>query len=157
MAVAGAKIIGIQQIEQALIEAFEQWTEVDINANFWEEQFTTAKWDYDGTTTRANPSAFIKDASSPRDIYDYGELYDSGVKSYKFESSANTASASWHWDATNRSGQEYAWYVHEGEGTNTTARGFTDKVSDMKFSFLDDIGKALLSRVQTKLSALNAN
>jgi hypothetical protein len=148
MAVTGARIIGIEQIEKALIQAFEQWTETDINANFWEEQFTTTKWNYDGTTTRANPRAFIREASSPR---------ESGVKSYKFESSVNAASASWHWDATNRSGQEYAWYVHEGEGTNTTARGFTDKVSDMKFSFRDNIGKALLSRVQTELSALNAN
>jgi hypothetical protein len=94
---------------------------------------------------------------SPRDIYDLGNLYDSGVNSYKYQSSATGASANWHWDAKNRSGEEYAWYVHEGKGTNYPyPRRFTDDIS-FKFSFRRPVGKALQSRVQTALNALNAN
>jgi hypothetical protein len=89
----------------------------------------------------------------------YGELYESGVKSYKY-------AVDLKWQPALRGtgtqliglAREYAWYVHEGTRNKyATARGFTDDVSDMKFSFSDNIGKALLSRVQTALSALNAN
>ena len=161
MPAINARIIGAKQIEQALINAFEDWTREDINGKFWEKEFKRADWEYAGTTTRENPAAFIKDAGGLRDIYDYGELMDSGIKSYKYQSSPNGASANWHWDAKNRgkTPEEYAYYVHEGEGTNQTARGFTDRVSDAKFSFMDadGIGADLEIRVQTALNALNAN
>ena len=159
MAAIGAKIIGIKQIEQAIIDAFEDWTRDDINGRFWEKEFKRSDWKYDGTTIRENPQAFIKEAGELRDIYDYGNLMESGIESYKYQSSSNGASASWHWDAKNRSGEEYAYYVHEGEYTNQTARPFTDRVSDAKFSFResDGIGRDLEARVQTALTALNAN
>jgi hypothetical protein len=148
---------GMKQIEQALLNAFEDWTSDEINGQFWEQEFKRPDWQYDGTTTRENPAAFIKEAGTLRDIYDYGFLMKSGIKSYNYQSYPNGASANWHWDAKNRSGKEYAYYVHEGEYTNQTARPFTDKVSDAKFSFMSDIGLNLLDRVQAKLTALNAH
>jgi hypothetical protein len=94
-----------------------------------------------------------------RDIYDLGKLYESGIKSYNFTAGTGGAEANWHWDAKNnaKTPEEYAWYVHEGRGSNIRARKFTDQVSDAKFSFMSDIGLNLLDRVQAKLTALNAN
>lgn len=153
MATIGARIIGGDGIENALIKAFQQWTKEDINEAFWEDQFKEAKWKHGPLTVRANG----EQVGSPRDIYDLGDLYESGVKSYDFQSSRNGATALWHWDAKNRSGKEYAWYVHEGLGTNEPyERRFTDDVSDMAFSFRKPIGKALLSRVSVALAGLNA-
>ena len=159
MPAINARITGAKQIEQALINAFEDWTKDDINGKFWEKEFKRVDWKYDGTTTRENPAAFIKEARELRDIYDYGELMNSGIESYSYQSSPQGASANWHWDAKNRSGEEYAHYVHEGEGTNRSARGFTDRVSDAKFSFMDadGIGADLEIRVQAALNALHAN
>jgi hypothetical protein len=149
-----AQITGTERIEKALLGAFERWTKVDINYTFWGDQFKNAKWDHSPLTIRANGEP----VGSPRDIYDLGDLYRSGIRSYQYQSSSDGSVASWHWDAKNRSGQEYAWYVHEGEGTNEPyERRFTDDVSDMAFSFRKPIGKALLLRVQASLTGLNAN
>ena len=154
MAVTGARIIGGEDLEKALARAFQAWTEEDINDAFWDDQFKDEKWKHSPLTVRKNGET----VGSPRDIYDLGELYQSGVDSYKYESSSQAAEARWHWDAKNSSGKEYAIYVHEGWGTNDPyARRFTDDVSDMAFSFRKPIGKALLSRIQTALNALNAN
>jgi len=160
MAIAGARIIGAKQIEQALLQAFEQWTKEDINNRFWESEFRRTDWPYESTnegpTIRKNPTAFIKEAGNPRDIYDYGDLMESGIKSYKYESSTYGGVARWHWDATNNKGDEYAFYVHEGT-RRTDGRPFTDRISDAKFSFRLPVGKALLSRVSIALAGLNAN
>jgi hypothetical protein len=88
-----------------------------------------------------------------------GKLYESGIKSYNFTAGTGGAEANWHWDAKNnaKTPEEYAWYVHEGRGSNVRGRPFTDQVSDAKFSFMGDIGLNLLDRVQAKLTALNAN
>jgi hypothetical protein len=154
MAAIGARIIGGDDIERALARAFEEWTKEDINDAFWEDQFKEEKWKHGPLTIRKNGET----VGSPRDIYDLGELYQSGVNSYKYKSSPQAAEAHWHWDAQNSSGKEYAIYVHEGWGTNDPyARPFTDDVSDMAFSLRKPIGKALLSRIQTALTALNAN
>ena len=153
MAIVSAKIIGIKRIEQALIDAFEDWTKENINGAFWDDQFKDDKWKHSPLTERRNGDT----VGSPRDIYDLGELYDSGIRSYKYESSVDGATASWHWDAKNSSGEEYAWYVHEGKGTNFPyARRFTDDLS-FAFSFRRPVGKALQTRVQAALTALNAN
>ena len=155
MAVVSTKIIGIERIEQAILQAFEDWTKEEINGKHWDSQFGDKKWEYEAVTFRKN-----RETVGPglRDIYDLGKLYESGIKSYKFTSGANGAEANWHWDAKNSSGKEYAIYVHEGWGTNNPYdRRFTDDVSDMAFSFEKPIGKALLLRVQTALTALNAN
>lgn len=154
MAVAGARIIGGENFEKALIKAFQTWTKEDINEAFWDDQFKEEKWDHSPLTIRKNG----EEVGSPRDIYDLGNLYKSGVDSYNFQASTSAAEANWGWNAKNRSGKEYAMYVHEGTGTNASyPRAFTDDVSDMAFSFSKPIGRALLSRVQAALTALNAN
>lgn len=148
-----ASIIGGKQIERALIDAFKNWTEQDINDAFWDDQFRQDKWDHSLLTERKNGDT----VGSPRDIYDLGELYNSGKKSYNFTSSTNGAIARWYWDATNSSGKEYAMYVHEGTGTNAGyPRGFTDDLS-IAFSFRKPVAKAFVLRVQAELTAINAN
>jgi hypothetical protein len=152
-----ASIIGIGNIEAALLKAFEEWTEQDINQDFWKTQFEAAKWEYSGTTIRRSPNALIKEAGpGKRDIYDYGKLYGSGQESYKIEKADNGSIVHWHWDATNSSEQEYALYVHDGRGSNRTPRGFTDDLS-IAFSFRRKIGKAFEARVQIELDAMHAN
>jgi hypothetical protein len=146
-----AKILNQQLIEKALLDAFETWASSDINDAHWDDQFRDpGKWRYDNTTERKNGET----VGSPRDIYDLGELYESGVRSYKFERKANGAEATWHWDATNSSGEQYAWYVHEGIGSNVTARPFTDDISIPSSFFRKAPGKALILRTQEALSRL---
>ncbi|NBR23479.1 MAG: hypothetical protein EBU08_06840 [Micrococcales bacterium] len=148
-----ASFDGINQIEQALAKAFENWTEQDINDAFWDDQFKEDKWDHSPSTTRRNGDT----VGSPRDIYDLGALYESGKQSYKLTNSAGNLTARWHWDAKNNSGKEYAEYVHEGTGTNAGyPRKFTDDLS-IAFSFRKPVAKAFVLRVQAELNALNAN
>jgi hypothetical protein len=156
MAVISAKIIGIERIEQAILQAFEDWTKEEINEKHWDSQFGDKKWEYEAVTFRKNRETVGPEL---RDIYDLGKLYESGIKSYTFTAGTGGGEANWHWDAKNnaKTPEEYAWYVHEGRGSNIRARKFTDQVSDAKFSFMSDIGLNLLDRVQTKLTALNAN
>jgi hypothetical protein len=146
-----AKILNQNLIEKALLDAFETWASEDINDGHWDDQFQDmAKWRYDNITERKNKET----VGSPRDIYDLGELYESGIRSYKFEKNANGAEANWHWDAKNSSGEEYAWYVHEGIGTNVTARPFTDDIAIPSSFFRKAPGKALMLRTQQALSRL---
>ena len=153
MPAINARFFGGKDIERALVNAFEEWTREDVNGAFWDDQFKEEKWRHSAYTERKNGDP----VGSPRDIYDLGNLYDSGVNSYKYQSSPDGASANWHWDAKNRSGEEYAWYVHNGQGTNYPyPRRFTDDIS-FKFSFRRPVGVALQLRVQTALNALNAN
>lgn len=149
-----AKLINTQGIEEALVTAFSQWATEDINDTHWREQFTEARWDYDGKTRRKNPKAPIRDADSPRDIYDFGRLYKSGVDSFALVSDGAVVNASWHWDAKNSSGREYASYVHNGTGTNRTAREFTDDISIPSSFFLKKPGMALKNRITDALSRL---
>ena len=156
MAVISAKIIGIERIEQAILQAFEDWTKEEINEKHWDSQFGDKKWEYEAVTFRKN-----RETVGPglRDIYDLGKLYESGIKSYTFTAGTGGAEANWHWDAKNnaKAPKEYAEYVHEGTGSNIRGRPFTDQVSDAKFTFMSDVGLNLLDRVQARLTALNAN
>jgi hypothetical protein len=124
--IVGAKIVGGELLTQTLQAAFEAWAEEDVNGKYWTEQFKTEVWGYPGPTTRESPNALVRDASSPRDIYDYGRLYDSGVDSFKITSSPSEVVASWDWDARNSTGNLYAYYVHEGKGGNLAPRRWTD-------------------------------
>lgn len=146
-----AKIIGQALIERALVNAFEQWANEDVNDKHWKYQFQDRLWTYPNVTTRKNTDVV---GPGPRDIYDLGNLYESGVNSFRLESSPNGAVASWHWDAKNSSGEEYAWYVHEGEGTNIAARKFTDDISIEASFFLKTPGMNLLGRVKQHLKTL---
>jgi len=146
-----AKIINQQLIEQALVAAFEDWASEDINKTHWDQQFKdSSRWRYEGETTRRNRQV----VTSPRDIYDLGSLYESGVESFRLIKNAKGPEAKWHWNAINSSGNEYAWYVHEGLGTNATARPFTDDVSIASSFFRRAPGIAFADRVRQSLSRL---
>jgi len=149
-----AKLINAESIEKVLIKAFEQWAKDDINEQHWKEQFIDREWPYDGETKRENPRAFIREADSPRDIYDWGRLYQSGIDSFQLEVNGGLLRASWHWDAKNSSGQEYAWYVHYGKGTNATARPFTDDIAIPSSFFFKDPGLALQRRIFIAIGSL---
>jgi hypothetical protein len=151
MAIVNATVINAKAIEEALVKAFETWVEEDINDAHWSDQFQDDQWDYDGETQRKNGQV----VTSPRDIYDLGLLYQSGVESFTTFRDGNGASANWHWDATNGSGKEYAWYVHEGLGTNRTARPFTDDISIPSSFFRKAPGMALIARAQAALDKIS--
>jgi hypothetical protein len=147
---AVARIVNQKLIEEALLNAFDKWAKEDINEAHWDDQFKDmGRWSWDGETRRKNGEV----VDSPRDIYDLGDLYESGVKSFKLNRTSNGTEASWHWDATNSSGEEYAWYVHEGTDT-MKGRPFTDDISMPSSFFRKGPGKALLRQVQDALSLL---
>lgn len=125
MTIVSAKFINQRAIENALLRAFQQWAEEDVDDQYMANQFLDpGRWRYDapqeGTERKSGEVVF-----SPRDIYDLGNLYRSGKESFTI---ANNM-ASWTWDAVNEQGGAYAWYVHEGIGTNTTPRPWTDDIS----------------------------
>ena len=143
-----ARIIGARNIERALLEAFQQWTEQDVNERYWRDQFEEL-WIYPGPPTirKEKPPA-----GNPRDILDTEALYESGVESYRYQVGPNGAQANWHWGAKNTSGQEYAWYVHEGRGPySRKARPWTDELgSDWLFKG-SIIERKLMQRIDEHL------
>jgi hypothetical protein len=153
LVIVGASLLNTKTLEGKLLQAFEEWTEKDVNEDYWEEQFIFKDWPYRGATKRKNPGAFIEDAGDPRDIIDYGDLYRSGVKSYSFSMGTSDASASWNWDAENSSGKPYARYVHEGEGTNITARPWTDELYYPQKFETSDVRLALVRRIKAVMGS----
>lgn len=140
-----------QVIADALSKAFALWAAEDINETHWKQQFQEmSRWDYDGETRREN-GAYVE---SPRDIYDLGHLYQSGVDSFTLQDNGGLITARWHWDAKNASGREYARYVHDGTGTNKTARPFTDDVSLVSSFFLNAPGVAFRLRIKQAIASL---
>jgi hypothetical protein len=140
-----------QAITNSLVNAFALWASEDINEAHWDDQFKEmSRWDYDNETRRKNGEV----VNSPRDIYDLGELYQSGVDSFVIEKGGGIIAAKWHWDAKNTSGEEYARRVHDGTGTNRTARPFTDDISIASSFFLKAPGMALRLRIQQAIQSL---
>tara|TARA_R110000868_G_scaffold271158_1_gene530623 strand:+ start:258 stop:713 length:456 start_codon:yes stop_codon:yes gene_type:complete len=140
-----------QVIADSLIKAFALWASEDINESHWDDQFKNMSlWDYDNETRRKNGEV----VSSPRDIYDLGKLYQSGVDSFALQSGGGLITAKWHWDAKNASGREYAGYVHDGTGTNRTARPFTDDISIASSFFLKAPGMAFRLRIKEAVESL---
>jgi hypothetical protein len=153
--IVSAKFNNSARLEQALVAAFKKWAKEDINEAHWDDQFKNmGRWKYDNETRRKNGEVILP---GKRDIYDYGLLYESGVESFKINESPSVVEASWHWDAKNSSGEEYAWYVHYGKGTNVTARPFTDDISIPSSFFRKAPGKALVRRIGAELKVLNGN
>jgi hypothetical protein len=151
MAIIGAKLINPESIENALIAAFEIWAKEDINEAHWDDQFRDmSRWKYDNETKRKNGEV----VNSPRDIYDLGDLYISGIKSFHTEKNNNAITAYWHWNATNQSGGEYAIYVHEGLGTNVEARPFTDDIAFAPTFFMKAPGRAFKLQVKQAMAKL---
>lgn len=146
--ITGGSFSNPERLVAKLVEAFKDWTEQDINGAYWDDQFREmGRWQYDGETRRKNGET----VSSPRDIYDLGALYESGINSYNFTLSANVAVANWNWNATNGSGRYYAYYVHEGEGTNRTGRPWTDELAVAAKFDNSAPQKALLRRIKAAL------
>jgi hypothetical protein len=150
-----ARLFNRNSIEIALVKAFELWAEEDINDKFFSEQFIDREWPYPGPATIRKARGM---AGDPRDIYDTGKLFKSGQNSFTLKSGPNLASASWYWDATNASGGEYAFYVHEGKGPySRVPRKWTDDlVIPAKFAQSDAI-KDLSARISIELAGLHGN
>lgn len=150
----GAKIVGMRNIERALQKAFETWAEEDIDDEYMAQKFLDpGEWEYD----YPNPPGYTERKSgevvrSPRNIRDLGDLYKSGKESFKVEGFF----ASWTWDAVNSQGGAYAYYVHEGIGTNGTPRPWTDDIS-IPARFDAGVEKRqLISRIEYEFGKLNA-
>jgi len=147
--ITGGSFRNPERLTNALAQAFQAWAEDDINGAYWDDQFRDmGLWQYDRETRRKNGEI----VGSPRDIYDTGALYESGIESLRINSSSNEISANWNWNARNSSGQAYARYVHEGEGTNYgNPRPWTDElVFPQKFDN-SVVKKALLNKIKTAL------
>lgn len=147
-----AKFYNMGPVEAALIQAFQEWAEEDIDDAYMAQKFLDpGEWEYD----YPNPPGFTERKSgeivrSPRNIFDTGELYRSGRESFTLEG----PSASWTWDARNGQGMPYAMYVHEGIGTNMSPRRWTDDIS-IAANFESGLEKRqLLDRINKKFATL---
>jgi hypothetical protein len=145
--IVGAKIVGMKILEAKLQAAFETWARFEVN-DYFRDQFLTEKWDYPGVTFRKNGETV---GPGPRDIYDLGELYKSGVKSFVTTDDTNGVTASWDWDAKNSSEKLYAYYVHEGQGTNVAPRRWTDALASPSVFLSSNLSKSLKARITTAL------
>ena len=146
-----ARIVGGESLEKALLRAFEDWTEEDVNDRYWRERFEK-KYKYPGAiTVRKNGER----AGDPRNILDTEALYESGVDSYDYEKGEFEALATWHWNAKNSSGIEYAWYVHEGEGPySREPRRWTDEFQSDYLFETSNIKGELMDRMATELAKI---
>lgn len=144
-----ARIIGAKALEKALLSAFQQWTEEDVNGEYWRDKFEE-KYKYDGPPTLRKNGEI---ARNPRNILDTEALYESGVNSYRYSTNANGAEADWYWDAKNSSGEEYAWYVHEGQGPySREPRAWTDELASEFLFEGSDIKAILMNRIDRSLN-----
>jgi len=142
--IVGGTIINAAALEAKLTKAFETWSRFDIN-DYFRGQFLEPKWDYPGETKRKNGELV---GPEPRDIYDLGNLYKSGRDSLKIEPGKIDVTASWNWDAKNKSGDSYAWYVHEGLSTNLEPRQWTDIFQQRDLFESSNVSRALSSRIR---------
>ena len=148
--VAGASLFKPEELEAQLVNAFEQWADEDLNDEYMSEQFLTSKWSYDTDTIRKNGRRV---GPEPRDIYDLGNLFRSGQRSFQIRRSATEVVASWHWNATNSSGEEYAWFIHEGEGPHSLEpRRRTDEIAVPYLFYSSPTKRALEANITLKMS-----
>lgn len=148
--IAGARLVNTKELEQQLAEAFAEWLEDDVNGEYMSEEFLMDKWPYPPPSTLRQNGEI---AGSPRNIYDTGELFRSGQESFAIVRSNSSVEGKWHWDARNNSGEEYAWYVHEGRGPHSrAARPWTDEIAEPYLFEGSDIKRELERRITAKLS-----
>lgn len=145
--IVGGDFVNPDVLVKKLSKAFETWSRFDVNDHFRNE-FLEEKWEYDGETKRKNGDV----VESPRDIFDLGELYRSGRDSFSISQGGMDITASWDWDAKNSSGRGYAWYVHEGLGTNLTPRQWTDAFQQQDLFNSSQVSKDLKMRIRTALN-----
>jgi len=150
MIVVGATLVNSRQLEAQLAAAFTEWVDKEVNDDFMSEQFQTNKWDYPRRTVRKNGQQV---GPGRRDIYDLGNLYRSGQRSFRINKGSAEIVASWHWNATNSSGDEYAWYVHEGKGPHSIEpRPWTDEVAVPALFSRSPLKRALEANITLKMS-----
>ena len=150
LVVAGASLHNSKSLETQLIAAFTDWVEKEVNNDYMKEQFRTDIWPYDAVTRRKNGALVGR---GKRDIYDLGNLYRSGQRSFQVNSGPSEVTASWHWDAKNSSGDEYAWYVHEGQGPHSIEpRRWTDELAVPSLFARSPLKKALEANITLKMS-----
>ena len=145
--IVGGELINPGNIEKQLIKAFETWTRFDVN-DYFRNQFLEDKWNYDGETERKSGEV----VTSPRNIFDLGDLYRSGRDSFSISQGGVDITASWDWDAKNSSGRGYAWYVHEGLSTNLSPRQWTDVFQQKDLFSSSQVSKELKMRIRTALN-----
>ncbi len=144
-----ARMVGGESWERALLIAFQKWTEKDVNEQYWREKFED-EYKYEGPITirKKKPPA-----GNPRDILDTEELYKSGVKSYDYSADGDGARADWHWDAENSSDEQYAWFVHEGQGPHSREpRRWTDELASEYLFEGSEIERRLLNRIEKEIN-----
>ncbi len=144
--IVGGEFINPRAIEAKLVKAFETWTRFDVN-DYFRDQFLEDKWLYDGETVRKSGET----ATSPRNIFDLGDLYRSGRDSFSISQGGVDITASWDWDAKNSSGRAYAWYVHEGLSTNLAPRQWTDIFQQQDLFDRSQVSKELKMRIRNAL------
>jgi len=150
-AIVSAKIVNAKDLEQQLATAFKQWLEEDVNDEYMSEQFQTSKWAYPPPSTERKNGTI---AVNPRDIFDTGELFRSGQESFSISQNSSSIEGKWHWNATNSSGEEYAWFVHEGQGPHSRApRPWTDEISYGYLFETSDVKRDLEIRVTRAFNA----
>lgn len=142
--IVGGQFINPENIVNKLEQAFRVWATEDLDDGFFEEQFKDDKWQYPGYTRRKSGES----AGTVRNIYDLGELYQSGKDSFKITQGTSDITASWNWDAKNSSGNAYALYVHEGIGTNLEPRPWTDDIYVPAKFQASVVSKALKRRIR---------
>jgi hypothetical protein len=145
--IVGAKITGGAFWEQKLQAAFEAWSRFEVNDHF-RDQFNNETWDYGAVTFRKSGQTV---GPEPRDIYDLGDLYRSGRDSFTITTGGSDVTASWDWDAKNTSGKPYAYYVHEGKGTNIEPRQWTDPLVSPDLFLASDLSESLKKRIASAL------
>lgn len=145
--IVGGAVINAKVLEQKLVAAFETWAKEDLDDGYFEDQFKEDKWDYPGYTRRKSGES----AGTLRNIYDLGELYNSGKETFQITQGTNDITASWNWNAKNSSGRAYAIYVHEGIGTNLEARPWTDDLYYPQKFAKSSVRLALKARIKTAL------
>lgn len=146
--IVGGKLINGRAIEQKLMAAFETWAKEDLDDGYFEDQFKDDKWTYPGFTRRKSGES----AGTIRNIYDLGNLYQSGKESFRITIGTNDITASWNWDAKNSSGNAYALYVHEGLSSNLEPRRWTEDLYVPSKFQASVVSKALRRRIQALLA-----
>jgi hypothetical protein len=140
-----AQLVNGKAIENALVKAFEDWAREDVNDAHWDDQFRDMdQWDWPNETVRRNRQV----VDSPRDIYDLGDLYKSGVESFMLTTTRNAATASWQWN-------EYGYYVHYGTRF-MPGREFTSDISIAASFLRKPVGKAFMLRLHEAFGSISA-
>ncbi len=145
--IVGGQFVNPDAVVNKLVKAFETWTRFDVN-DYFRDQFLEDKWPYDGETERKNGET----VTSPRNIFDLGDLYRSGRDGFTITQGGVDVTASWNWDAKNSSGRGYAWYVHEGLSTNLAPRKWTDIFQQRDLFDGSQVSKELKMRIRTALN-----